>query len=206
MEKTSEKQGIWSKFGSIINSSIVIVALTVLVYVIPYNYQKGYKSYFLIPGEFIELSLPQLFHPNLMVLMVGALFVLVFLGFVFIAMLLLLPLDNLVKKMFKKSFIGRGEPKYMKAAGLVSLFIAIGLSMYSAHQLGYLEAQNQNAYWVVEENGRQYAVVDTYKEYMILMPYEGATYLREWRLVKPEALKNSFKLMVVSDSLRDGGR
>jgi hypothetical protein len=53
---------------------------------------------------------------------------------------------------------------------------------------------------------RQFAVVDTYKEYMIMMPFQGTTYQREYRLVKPENIKDPIKLVVLNDSLRDSGR
>lgn len=74
MEKTSENTGIWGKVGFFLNSSVLILALTVFAYIIPYYYQKGYKSYFHIPGEFIELTLPQLFSPNMKVLLLDAVF------------------------------------------------------------------------------------------------------------------------------------
>jgi membrane-anchored protein YejM (alkaline phosphatase superfamily) len=94
----------------------------------------------------------------------------------------------------------------MKGISLVAVIFASCCSIYFAREWGTFQTQDQREYWVVEENGRQFAVVDTYKEYMIMMPFQGTTYQREYRLVKPENIKDPIKLVVLNDSLRDSGR
>lgn len=55
----------------------------------------------------------------------------------------------------------------MKGISLVAVIFASCCSIYFAREWGKFQTQDQREYWVVEENGRQFAVVDTYKEYMI---------------------------------------
>lgn len=101
-----------------------------------------------------------------------------------------------------------GEEKvlFTKLVTILLFIFTVGCSIYFAEQLGVMEAQDQRKYWVIEENGRQFAVVDTYKEYMIMVPFQETSFQREYRLVKPETIKDPIKLVVLNDSLRDSGQ
>ncbi|MCZ1268900.1 hypothetical protein [Paenibacillus tundrae] len=183
-------------FSFISNSGLLLAGITALVYIIPYAYEKGHKHYYGIHEEFIELNLPQIFSTNISVFFVEIAFVLILVISTLIVWSIVLIVNRyILEKFFSKKLIEKGDFKgFWRAFFSIGLIVAIISSYHFALNLGKTEAQIQQEYWTVKEDGTNFVIVDAYREYFIIMPLKEGKIIQEYKFVKPETLQSNIIL------------
>lgn len=180
--------------SSRIDTAILIAILTALCYEISYYYQLVYLRHYGLPYKFIDLSISNIVNPvNTSLTMVG------------IGVGALIPIFRalvywkLPNKM--KNYLG---PMYT-----IIVFVLIMMSISLIARFGSLWYVNTyvidttRSYWVTEQQGKPFAVIEYYKDFAITKPLNLKEESLEpgYRLIKLENLGN-VKLIPFDNGLK----